>query len=487
MPTVIDSLIVELNLDPRKFIGGQKEVEATLKKLIENAGKGSTEIERHTKQTIDYFEHIKRGLLTTVGLFFGGKGAKDFLHFMTTADAATGRFSDTIDLNITTLGAWEQAIKTVGGSAESVKGAMGTLNADIKALQAGVPGGGQFLPILQALGVDVTGKPVDQIFKEASASVKRRHPGNKGMQAFELGRIPGMNQDMINFLLLDAKEVERRLARGAKAAPSDDDRQRAEAYQQATAQLASAAKRLGSAITYLVSGPLSKALEKITELIEGWMGKGKYTGTPESDERFTNDLRKRFGQPGAAFKGLTGEAKSPGVREQIGYIRSAALRRGINPDVAVEVAKKEGLFNWKSTIPGEESYGPFQLHYGGRGQKGPLAAKGLGDDFTKATGLDAADPANWKQGVDFALDAAKRQGWGAWYGWKGDKWAGIPVGAAAARGGGTTINRAGATSSVNISQVTVNTRATDAMGIARDFSAAVARSSVAAPLNVGQE
>lgn len=503
MPTIIDSLVVELGLDPKKFIGGQKEVEATLKRLIENAGKGSTEIERRTKSTIDYFEHIKRGLLTTIGVFLGGKGAKDFLNFITTSDAATGRFSDTIGLNIQKLGAWENALKSMGGSAESARGAFGGLNADIKAFEAGT-GGGQFIQILEALGVKAGGKPVDQILLEAAAGAKRRHPGDKNRQAFELGQIPGMNQDMINFLLLEEAEIKRRLARGGRAAPSEDDRKRAEEYQEATSQFTTAVERFSSAIAYLTSGPLATVLNKLTDLVEGWMGKGKHAIT---DQQQHDKLRGMFGAPpaglaagaakfGAGVQGLLDKGvtmapgaptKPPGAREQIGYIRSAALARGINPDIAVEVAKREGLYNWKSSIPGEESYGPFQLHYGGRGQKGPLAAKGLGDDFTKQTGLDAADPANWKAGVDFALDSAKRQGWGAWYGWKGEKWAGIPVGAAAARGGGTTVNRAGSTSSVNISQVTVNTRATDAMGIARDFSAAVARNAVAAPVNFGQE
>jgi len=40
----------------------------------------------------------------------------------------------------------------------------------------------------------------------------------------------------------------------------------------------------------------------------------------------------------------------------------------------------------------------------------------MGNDFQAATGLDPADPANWQQSVDFALNQAARGGWSPWYG-----------------------------------------------------------------------
>lgn len=65
---------------------------------------------------------------------------------------------------------------------------------------------------------------------------------------------------------------------------------------------------------------------------------------------------------------------------------------------------------------GGSSFGPFQLHYGGINPAMPHA--GMGDDFTKATGLDARDPSTWQKQVDFSLDHAKKHGWGNWMGAK---------------------------------------------------------------------
>ncbi|TAX45927.1 hypothetical protein ELI02_29885 (plasmid) [Rhizobium leguminosarum] len=95
------------------------------------------------------------------------------------------------------------------------------------------------------------------------------------------------------------------------------------------------------------------------------------------------------------------------------YISQAAAKRGIDPDIALRVAKSEGGLNswnmqslYKKNGVQEPSFGPFQLYKGG----------GLGNDFMRKTGLDPALAANGPAGVDFALDHASKKGWGAWYG-----------------------------------------------------------------------
>lgn len=94
------------------------------------------------------------------------------------------------------------------------------------------------------------------------------------------------------------------------------------------------------------------------------------------------------------------------------YIRQAAARRGIDPEIALRVARSEGLGEgiWQSNFvkdgKRETSYGPYQLLVGG----------GLGDKFQQKYGKSPADPSTVYQQVDFALDEAKSGGWGPWYG-----------------------------------------------------------------------
>lgn len=103
------------------------------------------------------------------------------------------------------------------------------------------------------------------------------------------------------------------------------------------------------------------------------------------------------------------------------YIRQAAAARGIDPDIAVRVARSEGGLDDPIRQSGvmkggvrEPSYGPFQLLVGGNGTNFP---EGLGNRAV-AAGIDPRNPADAYRGIDFALDEASKKGWGQWYGAK---------------------------------------------------------------------
>ena len=101
-----------------------------------------------------------------------------------------------------------------------------------------------------------------------------------------------------------------------------------------------------------------------------------------------------------------------------GYIRQAAGARGIDPDIAVRVANSEGgmVPNRRGTFKTGSSWTPYQLHYGGKGYEHLGTVAGMGNTFTAKTGYQPGDPEAWQAATDYALDAAKQQGWGAWYG-----------------------------------------------------------------------
>jgi len=106
----------------------------------------------------------------------------------------------------------------------------------------------------------------------------------------------------------------------------------------------------------------------------------------------------------------------PTRQEIIDYITQSALRRGIDPNVAIKVWTHEGkgatdyqsgVYNAKGLR--EPSYGPFQLLLGG---KGTGFSPGLGNRAP----FNVRDPNTWRENIDFALDEAKRDGWRQWYG-----------------------------------------------------------------------
>ncbi len=171
-------------------------------------------------------------------------------------------------------------------------------------------------------------------------------------------------------------------------------------------------------------------------------------------ENFLRGFGRGFGQQGvqASLTGLqitddfgTRLAPSAGSGGAIvDIIREAAIRHGIDPNVAIRVAQSEGGTT-EGARPGDfgangvpSSFGPFQLHYGGVASGGNSVG-GLGDAFTRATGLDARDPANAAAAIDFAMAQAAAGGWGPWHGAAGagiGQWQGI----GAAGGGAQMFN-----------------------------------------------
>jgi hypothetical protein len=60
------------------------------------------------------------------------------------------------------------------------------------------------------------------------------------------------------------------------------------------------------------------------------------------------------------------------------------------------------------------SFGPYQMHFSIN--KPGFTASGLGDRMFSETGIDVRKMQNWKSGIDYALDTAAKEGWGAWHG-----------------------------------------------------------------------
>lgn len=115
----------------------------------------------------------------------------------------------------------------------------------------------------------------------------------------------------------------------------------------------------------------------------------------------------------------------PTQAEIMAYIVQAARARGIDPNTALLVARGEGLNakpqeGWQSFVKNkngpngrEDSWGVYQLLKSHNGKK-----MGVGHEMLTKTGIDPQDPANWQPSIDYALDYAAKNGWGAWYGAK---------------------------------------------------------------------
>jgi len=107
------------------------------------------------------------------------------------------------------------------------------------------------------------------------------------------------------------------------------------------------------------------------------------------------------------------------MTEYEAFIRDAARKRSIDPDIAVRVANSEGSVTEparRGTFTTGSSWWAFQLHYGGAGYEFLGNVAGMGNGFTTLTGWQPGDPNAWRDAARYALNRAKASGWSAWYG-----------------------------------------------------------------------
>jgi hypothetical protein len=471
MPTIIDSLVLEVGLDPTRFTQQQREAVNSLRSMEQEQLAAGKRVESEARRIGNILTDFRRNALQVTSLFLGGMGIQQFTNYITTLDANAGRLGRTMNMSAQDVTVWQGAIKQVGGTVEEANTSLSAMSEDMNHFQ--LTGQSAMLPVLSRLGVSLYDqnqqlKTAGQLWIEITDAIA----GMDRAQATSFLRmLPGATQGMINLALLgpgklrEYLEVQRQL--GAATKQSADE---AEKYQRALVNVESAATNLGRTIVTSLAPALVSAFDAMTKFIKGpseevkadaaaklgwdtskdsWWEKTASRifriPTPRGNQyhwREVEPTKVEVPKPvppagedaGAAAGGGASRSRvpltssplsttpSPEVMEK--SIRDKFSARGIDPDIAVRVAKSEGLFAYKysptgqSFVPGEQSFGPFQLNYSPKGTS-------LGDRFTRETGLDARNPATVDKQIEFVAEWVRKNGWGDFHGWKGDRFAGI--------------------------------------------------------------
>lgn len=509
MATVIDSLVVTLGLDPSKFTQGQREALEALRATIDQAEAGGKRIEAQGAKVAEYFNGVKRQALGLAGVLLGATGAKALVEKFTTANAEISHMSKILNISAHELSAWQGVARMTGGSAGTITSSFLGLSQAIETFK--LTGQGSFLPVMQSMGLSLkddqgNAKTMTQIYLDMAAAMEKMNPENRARSSAYLSMIPGMNLETIGMLIKGGEAVTKLLEENRKLSTvTKESAENAEKLATGWARLTIVAENLAKPLLDGISPALQAILGFSTYLGTKLFGgellkedpaaKAKRLQKEEDDKKANPQAypRRGVGELYGAAKGNlgglaekylgggTGLFPTAGVEEQEAYIRQQAILRGINPDVAVKVARSEGLGGaYQSQVrrkdgSREESYGPFQLFMGG----------GLGNKAL-AQGIDPRDPSTWRDQVKFSLDEAKKSGWGAWHGWRGLPFEGIAAGSAGG-GGPRAMMRDGdstrtTTITTNIAKIEV-VGIKDAEGFARDVTAQLDRANKAASAN----
>jgi hypothetical protein len=478
MPTVIDSFVVELGLDPSKFTAQQKVAFDAAKKLEAQQLASAKNIEHASNRVTEAIGGIRTQALELFAIFAGGKGVLEFGKHLTTANAQLGRLERNIGVSASTINAWQGAARIFGGSAEQMAQSFTSVSDAFAGWKIGIisPMVADLRAISTAGGkiIDVN-KGVEQSFLDLSANLQKIHnSGPDGpAQAGVLGRRLGLDPALFDLLVQGPASVQKVLDYVKKiGVATKEDTDAFGELEKRISQMGVKAESLGRKFLGGKGGGASMIIEAADLLnmtpAEAWAYLNrtdrKGLGQNRGDGQGSGPGSNLF--PSGAF---TSQA------DKEAFIRSEAAKRGINPNTAMSVARSEGFNTFKSSIPGEESYSAFQLHVtpGGRGGH-------VGDQFRAQTGLDPSDKANERNAIVFALDDVKRTGWVHYHGAKNTgigPWEGIDR----SSGGSSS------TTEVNINgPITVTAPAgSEPETFANRFAAAVKRQSYAAQANNG--
>jgi hypothetical protein len=178
MATIIDALVVSLNLDGSGFKAGAKQVDKGLKDSREGVDRTAKEFEAKGKLMAEFLGQVRNQALGIAAIITTGLGLKAFASNVTASDAAVGRVSRTIGLSTEELSRWQNAAQRAGGSAEAITGTLQGLSQQFQEYRA--TGNAAFVGMSTVLHVDpqkANGefKKTTQYVLELTEAIQRLH------------------------------------------------------------------------------------------------------------------------------------------------------------------------------------------------------------------------------------------------------------------------------------------------------------------------
>lgn len=484
MPTVIDSFVLEIGLDPKKFTAEQRSMLDSLRKFQDEAVKRGKDIEESSRRSGNAIQGLQRNVLLLTAALFGASSIKDFVVNITSSDAALGRFSRNIGVSVPQIAAWQNAAKQFGGTAEGMASSFTNLSDAFAGWKIGIVS-----PLIADLRAISTagGKVIDvnkgtvQALKDLADNLKAIHDRDPA-QAGLLGRRLGIDPGLFDMLVRGSEVVEKTLksVRDIGTATEKDTEHAAELAKE-WAKAEQSVTNLGRRILNYVTPAVIQLLGNMRSAFDEWPRKysesGGLLGMLGFGSAGSADGAIPLPRPRPSSAPEAGSLVKPGVSSAGASIGLLALAASLRSDIP-------GLNRITSMT---------DSHAGGK------HAQGLALDFTIEDEKRSAEVAAMiraklaSMGVGgFVKDEYKERS----PGWTGPhihvqfnspadarRYSESVAGGGQGAGGGISNRR----SEVNIGTIVVNTAATDAGGIAKDIKPAIERNSFAAQAEAGPE
>jgi len=523
MPTVIDSLVVELGLDPKKLSVGQRAALDEFKKTQEAALKGGKEMEEAARKQGAALSTLKGQALGAFAVFAGGRGLKEFAAYLTASTVAVDRFSRLYGQSLQTVTKWGNAAVVTGGSAEGMQGSIRGLVQQFQ--QFSMTGESAVIPYFRALGVaiaDDTGKmrSMDDILLDLADKFHGMDPA----KAAAFGKALGLDEATIDLLIRGRAALKPLLDEMAKiGGVTKKDAEASRDLYERWGLLITRAERMGRTFMTWLGPGIGAVADFLNRDIMELLG-AKDRGVEKLKEAFKDKGIVGDLSPSAAryHPGAGADTSNRPAIGQVGNSKSGSdvdklVAMGWTRDQAIGIAaniQRESAGNHQAVGDGGRAFGLAQWHPDRQARFAQWAGKDIrqstrdeqlafinhelrnGTERKAGAALmgarSAAEAASivsekYERPANTAGESASRAALATAMASKLANVPAAPAAAGAAVSNADNRSSSSSSSSMSVGQVVVNTQATDGPGVARDFKAALEHDSFATQANNGQQ
>ncbi len=269
----------------KKVDDGTKKTAESEKKLAEIQAARTKQINDNARKTVDAFAKARNELLLFLSLFTAGKGMVEFASSTITNVANLERLSEVVGTGINDLAAWQLAAKNAGGTAEGMANQILKASQEVAAFHNGVASQG--VSGFLALGGKTSEIKDSQTYLMGMARVIHDMVGKYGeSRAFQFAsQRMGIGLNEFNLLKMGTLELQKQLEINAKIVGLDEKKgKQAKELQQRWNNLTESFSQTGRTILFA----LTPALEELgahlgrvaqwaidhQDTIKGWVNSG---------------------------------------------------------------------------------------------------------------------------------------------------------------------------------------------------------------------
>ena len=269
MPTVVDSLVVELGLDASKFRKGSQDANDAFKKTRESAIKSGKQIEESNKKLGETFSKLTLSALSFLGVLTSAREIKDWIGRVNDASAATGRLADNLGESPQMLQAWGNALRSVGGDQKDAAQSLTNIAKAFYDLRYN----GKALPpevyrvfAMAGQNVDTT-HGLDKFLNDTAIALQKIAVHDR-TAAFFFGEGLGLSESMVNLMLKygDATMKFVHAQEGLSATP--EQIKAAQELGNEWARTLALTDKIGQNLAGWVDRPLKTMLQELNSILE---------------------------------------------------------------------------------------------------------------------------------------------------------------------------------------------------------------------------